>query len=507
MPTAESFFGKKKAVGARYYLLTACLALGFTAVLLVRATELIASVARSPLYTILLVTGYVSLASLFISPPRTMGFYARRVLLLGVVLAQFKMEWDYQIMVKYSLAAHSAPVYARFLRGYVAIVTGANSGTGYAMSEQLAMLGATVVMACRSQAKCDAAAAAIRESVYKVRSPQGEAAGGIVTASVLDLDDLRSVRDFSRRFMRQHKRLDFLVLNAGAVPPPGSRTAQGFESCLGSMHLGHAALTRWLGPVLSRRPAGAAATSAARVLYVGSQAYMTGSFDVSLFQGNGRGDLHGEVTDNCGSFGPLGLLPCCPIGRCPHTNGYGRAKLANILHVHELQRRHDLAAAKAWPRALRRPRRLVALAMHPGAVHTNIHPFLAASVMQYVLRSPEQASRIMMHALLSDTIAPGSFLDAVGRAHDLQGFHEQLKPKHLEAYPEASGLHFTFKNAIDVPSWDLSAWNKATLLSPGGGVGAGGVLQNVTKAAVAQRLWDVTEKIIQDFERGRLSSS
>jgi NAD(P)-dependent dehydrogenase (short-subunit alcohol dehydrogenase family) len=47
------------------------------------------------------------------------------------------------------------------LSGKVAVVTGANSGIGYATALYLVDLGATVLMGCRSAGKCDKAAAEI----------------------------------------------------------------------------------------------------------------------------------------------------------------------------------------------------------------------------------------------------------------------------------------------------------------------------------------------------------
>ena len=474
-----------------------CYTLAYVSFLFLRSTEVLALASRSPLYQLLLLGGFLSLVLQFL-PPRKDSFngikgktWVGKWIVLPLILFQLKTELDSQFMKGYSLASHKAPVYAKFLNGYVAVVTGANSGTGYAISEQLSMLGATVVMACRSKDKCESAAASIRNSVFQVRSSHGMV-GGPVQTVVLDLGDLVSVRSFAKTFKREHKHLDFLVLNAGAVSPPGTRTVQGLEDCLGSMHVGHAALTRWLREPLLRRRSGDKST-AARVVYVGSQAYMAGRFDVSLLQGDGRGDLHGEVTDNCGGFGPLGLLPCCPIARCPMTNGYARAKLASVLHTHELQRRHDEAAGQTW---WHHPRRLVAVNLHPGAVHTNIHPFFSTPVMAFVMRSAEEASRLIVHALLSDSFVPSAFLDAMGRAHDLQGFRELHMRAHLEAFPEAAKLQFTVPNSIKIPSFDLWNWDQAVLVASNSSTAI-----NATKSDVAARLWDVTEKVIADFER------
>jgi len=74
--------------------------------------------------------------------------------------------------------------------------------------------------------------------------------------------------------------------------------------------------------------------------------------------------------------------------------------------------------------------------------------------------------------------------------------------KHIEAHPQAAKLRFTIKDSIPVYSWDLSSWKTAALVVP-----ATAATVNVTKAQVAARLWDVTERIIKDFEWGKLKRS
>lgn len=493
----KTFFGdsqESKSPTMMYWIMTLVSTLFYIFFLFSRSTELISLCSTGPLYIFVSISGLVALLSLLIFPPKTLGLYARRMFLIAVIIAQFKQEMDYQLLKKFSLSVHSTALFAKFLDGYVCIVTGANSGIGYAISEQLSMLGATVVMTCRDINKCETAASKIRAAVAKVRITQGSD-GGIIETAEVDVGDLKSVQQFARSFSKKHRRLDLLILNAGAVPPPGSRTAQGLESCIGSMHVGHAALTKWLQPILLKPVRGI--PSAARVVYVGSQAYMMGKFHHSLFSGNGRGDMHGEMTDNCGSCGFMGLLPCCPIGRCPYTNGYARAKLANILHVHELQWRADMESSRRGGSKNRR--RLVSSVLHPGAVQTNIHPLFASFLAQMTLRTAEQASRIIMHAILSDSFVPGAYLDAMGRAHDLQGFHGHLLATHIKAHPEAAKLQFTVRNSIDIPSWDLSRWKRESHIEPQSPASA-----NKTREEVAARLWEVTESFIADFSWGKL---
>ena len=177
------------------------------------------------------------------------------------------------------------------------------------------------------------------------------------------------------------------------------RTVQGLETSIGGMYVGHFALTKWLKELLLKPVTGSNEPS--RVINIASAAYVAGAFHSSLFLENGFGDFKGEYVDNCGTTGPFDLISCCPSLRCPHTNGYSRAKLANILHAQELQRRSDLQGLK------KNNRMLLAYSLHPGVVTTNIHPFLSSKLMGLVLRSSYDAAFVALHAILSDNIIPG----------------------------------------------------------------------------------------------------
>src|SRR5206468_3245512 len=87
--------------------------------------------------------------------------------------------------------------------GKVAIVTGAASGIGRALSEELTRRGAAVVLADLQAEEADAAAAALR------------AAGGSATAAGLDVADFESVRRLIERVATEHGHLDFIFNNAG----------------------------------------------------------------------------------------------------------------------------------------------------------------------------------------------------------------------------------------------------------------------------------------------------
>ncbi|MEM7356114.1 MAG: oxidoreductase [Acidobacteriota bacterium] len=180
--------------------------------------------------------------------------------------------------------------------GRQAIVTGANTGIGFETARALARKGAQVTLACRSLEKGEAAVQRILD----------ETPDASITLEQLDLADLQNVEAFAGRFTAATDRLDLLILNAGVMVPPASKTAQGFELQFGVNHLAHFALTGALLPHLQR-------TAGSRVVVVSSTAASMGEIDFDDLQFEKRG------------YAPW--------------KAYGQSKLANQLFVLELQRR------------------------------------------------------------------------------------------------------------------------------------------------------------------------
>ncbi|OBK52971.1 oxidoreductase [Mycobacterium sp. 1081908.1] len=189
--------------------------------------------------------------------------------------------------------------------GRTVLITGANSGLGAVTARELAGKGARIVMAVRNTGKGDEAAKQMT---------------GDVEVRRLDLQDLSSVREFADGL----DRADVLINNAGIMAAPYALTADGFESQIGTNHLGHFALTNLLLPKLTDR-----------VVTVSSMAHWPGRIDFEDLNWKNR--------------------------RYSPWLAYSQSKLANLLFTSELQRRLDSAGSP-----------LRALAVHPGYSHTNL---------------------------------------------------------------------------------------------------------------------------------------
>ena len=127
------------------------------------------------------------------------------------------------------------------LTGQLAVVTGASDGIGHVVATRLARAGAEVVMPVRSAEKGERAAQRIRDAVP----------GAVVGTRPLDLSSLASVAALVDGLGAEGRPVHLLVNNAGVMRPAARQeTVDGFELQMGTNHLGHAALTLGLLPLL-----------------------------------------------------------------------------------------------------------------------------------------------------------------------------------------------------------------------------------------------------------------
>jgi NAD(P)-dependent dehydrogenase (short-subunit alcohol dehydrogenase family) len=186
----------------------------------------------------------------------------------------------------------------------VAMITGGNSGIGFATASKLAARGFHIILASRNQQ-------ASQKAIARMVASQP---GASVESIPLDLASFSAVRQCAAAFQAKGYPLQLLIDNAGGSVPgrQASFTADGFEMTLGTNHLGHFLLTTLLLDKMR--------TSApARVITVSSQLHIPG------YRGGGGPDfdydnLKGEKYYDASVF-------------------YRNSKLANMWFTYELQRR------------------------------------------------------------------------------------------------------------------------------------------------------------------------
>ncbi|WP_077146680.1 oxidoreductase [Sphingopyxis sp. KK2] len=192
------------------------------------------------------------------------------------------------------------------------LVTGANAGLGFETARVLAARGGHVVLACRDAGKAEAAMHRIRADV-----PAAE-----LSFQPLDLADLDQVKEAAKAVLAG-PRIDVLINNAGVMIPPKTLTEQGYELQFGVNHLGTFAFTGLIHRHVDDR-----------IVITSSIAHKDGSIDFS--------DLSASRSYH----------------KWPR---YQASKLANLLHMFELDRRLGAAG-----------RSTQAIGCHPGVALTEL---------------------------------------------------------------------------------------------------------------------------------------
>eukprot|EP00756_Hemistasia_phaeocysticola_P019544 Hpha_TRINITY_DN15669_c3_g1::TRINITY_DN15669_c3_g1_i12::g.99848::m.99848 len=199
------------------------------------------------------------------------------------------------------------------LTGKVALVTGANSGLGYWTALHLARKGAVTVITCRTEKKCQKAAAEIKANHT----------AAVVEPMILDLNSLKSVREFAAAYLAKHKRTDTFVMNAGMVSPEYQETLDGIEVHMGVNHVAHQLLGDLLEHTLVEK---------STVVVVASASHYSAKAMPLTLEGH-------NVDDG--------------------TDKYATSKLANVYYAQELAERLASKGVRVN-------------SCHPGLVMTNI---------------------------------------------------------------------------------------------------------------------------------------
>ncbi len=204
------------------------------------------------------------------------------------------------------------------LTGKTYIVTGANSGIGFAAAMNFASRGATVALVCRSESRGRDALARISAATNNHN----------LKLYLADFSLMSSVSKVADAILAHHPQIHVLCNNAGGANGPRTVTAEGFETTFATNHLSGFLLTTKLLPAITH----AGETGLARVVFTSSYGHNNSPLDFDDL------NLQKDYTT---------------------LKAYGRSKLMNLLTAREIHKRHG-------------SKNIVASSFHPGAVRTPI---------------------------------------------------------------------------------------------------------------------------------------
>ena len=202
-------------------------------------------------------------------------------------------------------------------------MTGASSGIGYQAALRLSNSGYKLTLPCRSHISSDN----LRESLQKDTFSDNKFSTRIDTP-LLDLADLRTVKECSSRLLLRDEPIDILILNAG-LQYTGSTiprwSSQNFELTFAVNHLGHYSFTQSIIPLLhkSKHP---------RIIVTASEVHNPHSPGGSFGNPASLGKL-------CGMKEGKGFSMIDGSDQFDADKAYKDSKLCNVLFAKELHRR------------------------------------------------------------------------------------------------------------------------------------------------------------------------
>lgn len=199
------------------------------------------------------------------------------------------------------------------MEGKVCLITGGTNGIGKSTAQELARLGATVVIVGRNAQKTC-------RVVDEIRAASGNQN---VDSLLADLSSQQEIRRLADEFKRKYPYLHVLLNNAVGTFMTRQLSVDGIEMTFALNHLAYFLLTNLLLDTLKK-------SIPARIINISSDAHSGGKIEFDNLQGE----------RSYSSFGP-----------------YGNSKLANILFTTELSRRVEGTV-------------VTVNAVHPGLVNT-----------------------------------------------------------------------------------------------------------------------------------------
>jgi NAD(P)-dependent dehydrogenase (short-subunit alcohol dehydrogenase family) len=244
--------------------------------------------------------------------------------------------------------------------GKTVLVTGANSGLGFALAVKFASQGARVIMAGRSK---------IPEAGERVKRLSGSE---MVEMHFLDLSKIESIHSFVKSLAGQNIQVDICILNAATALPGSRPTASGQDEMFLVNYLSNVILTRLL--LINSVIALSETAPVSKMIFISSDSH--------------QGATHIDY-DEFGRYFKYGVSK--------GISNYSYFKLVLNTYATELSRRINGDSVK-----------LSINVICPGPVHSNIvkeAPWLLRMILKgifwVVFKSPAKAARPVVYMALS----------------------------------------------------------------------------------------------------------
>ncbi|XP_067674580.1 retinol dehydrogenase 12-like [Haliotis asinina] len=219
-------------------------------------------------------------------------------------------------------------------RERIIVITGGNTGIGYETAKHIAMMGATVIIACRSEQRATDAIRRMNDEYHEDKKNGKLKEGHInedklpVDFMLLDLASLKSTMEFIEAFKSSGRKLHVLLCNAGLAVVPRGHTEDGYETHFQVNYLSHFLIVAHLLPIMKT------SGEDCRIVFTSSLAHKGARFDLEKAQAQNPSDY----------------------GRMRY---YSNSKMYQIQHMFCLSRRL-------------RGSDITVTSMHPGTVSTEI---------------------------------------------------------------------------------------------------------------------------------------
>ncbi|XP_071113279.1 polyprenol dehydrogenase-like [Haliotis cracherodii] len=241
-------------------------------------------------------------------------------------------------------------------RERIVVVTGGNTGIGYETAKHIAMMGATVIIACRSEQRATDAIKRMNEDYEQIKAEGKLEEGHInedklpVEFMKLDLASLKSTMDFIEAFKSSGRKLHVLLCNAGLAATEREITDDGYELHFQVNYLGHFLIVAHLLPIMKT------SGEDCRIVFTSSLAHKFATFNLDKAQAKNPSDFS-------------------------NLRFYGNSKLYQIQHMFSLLRRQH-------------GEHVTVTSFHPGAVGTELARNYARRRFYSVLMGAMYALRI-----------------------------------------------------------------------------------------------------------------